>query len=171
MRRKHVPAEQLYIHFVTFSCYKRRQVLRFDQANRVVLSCLNRSLQFFRGDCLGFVLMPDHVHLLVWFPEKNQLADFLHDWKQQSSHFIKRQVNKHKWSFFKQVPPDDPIWQKRYYSFEIYDPDKVEEKLAYMHQNPVRAGLSDFPCDWKWSSARWYENGRSVGVPIRMPDF
>ena len=35
-----------------------------------------------------------------------------------------------------------------------------------MHQNPVRTGLVQMPCDWRGSSARWYEQWRSVGVPI-----
>ena len=45
--------------------------------------------------------------------------------------------------------------------------EKVREKLTYMHENPVRAGLVAQPCDWAFSSARYYEQGRSVGVPIR----
>ena len=48
----------------------------------------------------------------------------------------------------------------------MYSDDKVREKLIYMHENPVRAGLVARPCDWPFSSARYYEQGRSVGVPI-----
>ena len=54
----------------------------------------------------------------------------------------------------------------RNYSFEIYETAKLEEKLQYMHENPVRAGLVKRPTDWRWSSARWHEWWRTVGVPI-----
>jgi putative transposase len=60
----------------------------------------------------------------------------------------------------------DPIWQPRHYDFNLFSEDKIEEKLTYMHQNPVRAGLVQGPCDWPWCSARYYEQVRSVGVPI-----
>ena len=52
------------------------------------------------------------------------------------------------------------------HSFEIYERTKLEEKLQYMHENPVRARLVERPSDWRWSSARWYEWRRTVGVPI-----
>ena len=65
---------------------------------------------------------------------------------------------------------DDPVWQAKYYGFNLFSEDKIVEKLTYMHQNPVRAGLVEQPCDWRWSSARWYEQRRTVGVPITPLD-
>ena len=61
----------------------------------------------------------------------------------------------------------DRFWQPKYYSFEIFSRQKLEEKLNYMHLNPVRAGLVQRAVDWRWSSARWYEWSRTVGVPIQ----
>ena len=63
-------------------------------------------------------------------------------------------------------PKTDPIWQVRFYSFEIYTTAKIEEKMNYMHLNPVRAGLVETPTQWRWGSARWYLEGRTMGVPI-----
>ena len=60
----------------------------------------------------------------------------------------------------------EPVWQSGYYDFNLFTERKVEEKLAYMHQNPVRAGLVAKPEDWPWSSAGYYATGRSVGVPV-----
>ncbi len=62
-------------------------------------------------------------------------------------------------------PKSDPIWQVRFYSFEIYTTAKFEEKLS-----PVRAGLVETPTQWRWSSARWYLEGRTVGIPIQWVD-
>ena len=61
---------------------------------------------------------------------------------------------------------DTPVWQAKYYVFNVYSRRKLEEKLAYMHQNPVRAGLVEHACQWRWSSALYYEEGRSVGVKV-----
>lgn len=58
------------------------------------------------------------------------------------------------------------FWRPKYYSFEIYSTEKLEEKLNYMHLNPVRAGLVEEAVEYRWSSARWYGDRRTVGVPI-----
>ena len=60
----------------------------------------------------------------------------------------------------------EPVWQAGYYDFNLFTERKVEEKLTYMHQNPVRAGLVGKPGDWPWSSAGYYATGRSAGVPV-----
>ncbi|WDI40876.1 REP-associated tyrosine transposase [Bremerella sp. P1] len=171
MANRRQPLEQLYIHFVTFSCYHRRRILEYDQANRVVLGCLNTNLKVHRGRCAGFVLMPDHVHALVWFDTLNQLPSFIQKWKHDSSYAIKEQYRRWAWSYGDAIGDDTPIWQRRYYSFEIYHPAKIQEKLDYMHMNPVRAKFALLPAQWRWSSARWYDKGKSVGVPISMPEF
>jgi putative transposase len=58
------------------------------------------------------------------------------------------------------------LWTPKYYAFELYSRPKVEQKQESMHFNPVRAGLVDRPEDWRWSSARWSLERRTVGVPI-----
>ena len=60
----------------------------------------------------------------------------------------------------------DPFWQPRYYPFNLYSQKKATEKLDYMHLNPVRAGLVEKAVDWAWSSARYFDSGKSVGVPL-----
>ena len=54
----------------------------------------------------------------------------------------------------------------KYYPFNLYTEKKALEKLDYMHKNPVTAGLVEQACDWQWSSARYYEQRKSVGVPL-----
>lgn len=66
----------------------------------------------------------------------------------------------------RKMDSDDPVWQAKYYCFNVYSEKKVREKLAYMHHNPVKAGLIDHPEDWRFGSARWYLLGKPVGVPI-----
>jgi putative transposase len=51
----------------------------------------------------------------------------------------------------------------------VFSEKKLEEKLDYMHLNPVRRGLVLRAVDWKWSSARWYLQRKSVGIKIQMP--
>jgi putative transposase len=166
MNRRRIYDREGHAHFVTFSCYRRRRLLDHDRARAVVLEVLASQLAMQRGQCVGFVVMPDHVHTIVWFPDPDQIAPFMKQWKQRSSIKIKRLLRDRLVAHASQVDPSEPIWQARYYDLNLFTERKVEEKLAYIHENPVRAGLVHHPCDWLWSSARHYGSGASVGVPV-----
>ena len=169
MVKRRVYDDQKHIHYVTFSCYKRRNLLQHDRAKRIVIGHLGSRLAKHDGLCIGFVIMPNHVHALVWFPETRQLSPFMNKWKDQSSRVLKELFRTRFRNYWSQVDESEPIWQPRYYGFNIWSRQKVEEKLEYMHMNPVRAGLVEKAVDWKWSSAGWYDDRKPVGLPIRWP--
>jgi putative transposase len=164
--RRQIIDDRLYAHFVTFSVYRRRCLLDHDHPKRIVLGVLNEELHRHEALCVGFVILPDHVHGIVWFPRPGLLSAFMHGWKRKSSFHIRSWYRREASSYFEGFGEGDRFWQPKHYSFEIYERNKLEEKLQYMHENPVRAGLVERPTDWRWSSARWYEWRRTVGVPI-----
>ena len=167
MDRRRIIDGQLYTHFITFAVERRRRLLDLDQPKRIVLGVLNHQLESFQAKCVGFVLMPDHVHALVWFPATGKLSRFIHGWKRMSSFQLRNWYRTTAPAYFSEFGEGQCFWQPKYYSFEIDNEKKQEEKLDYMHQNPVRAGLVTRATDWKWSSARWYACQRTVGVPIQ----
>jgi len=168
--KRRIVDDQLYSHFITFSVYKRRRLLDHDSPKRIVLGVLNFVLQKHSAQCAGFVLMPDHVHALIWFSETNQLSRFMHEWKRQSSLKIRQWYRRQAVNYSANFEEGDKFWQPKYYAFSIYERHKLIEKLQYIHLNPVRAGLVDAAVDWPWSSARFYERQQSVGVPVRLAE-
>ncbi|WP_152053266.1 REP-associated tyrosine transposase [Tautonia marina] len=166
MSNRPIADEERYVHFITFSCDHRRRLLDHDHPRRIVLGVLNGQLTRQGATCVGFVVMPDHVHALIWLPRTHQLSAFMHEWKRQSSFRIRSWYRDMDAAYFKEIGHGDRFWQPKYYAFAVHSRAKLEEKLKYIHLNPVRAGLVERPVDWPWSSARWYEQGRSVGVPI-----
>ena len=64
-------------HFVTFCCYRRRPSLRTAAAKRVFENALERVRRGFGLCVYGYVIMPEHVHLLLSEPQKETLADAL----------------------------------------------------------------------------------------------
>jgi putative transposase len=110
--------------------------------------------------------MPDHVHALIWLPEIGRLSGFMLGWKRVSSYRIGEWYRRYGSEYAEALKEDPRVWQPRYYAFAIRSEDKLREKLDYMHRNPVAAALATEPGDWRWSSARWYERRRSVGVTI-----
>lgn len=158
-----------HAHFVTFSCYRRRRLLDHDRAKRVVLGVLNSQLGRQDGRCVGFVVMPDHVHAVVRFPEPGQIGHFLKPWKPRGSVQIKRLMRSRSVRYAGTIDLTEPVWRAGYYDFNLFTEREVEEKLADMPRDPVRAGLVAKAEDWPWSSAGYDEAGRSVGVPVAWP--
>ena len=137
-------------HFLTFSCYHRRPYLDSEEARNLFEAALERIRQRYLLVVAGYVVMPEHVHLLVSEPSKGSLSQAIQALKLS----ISRRRGEH------------PFWQARYYDFNVHSSKKVSEKLHYMHQNPVRRGLVEKPEQWAWSSFCHYASGERGTVEI-----
>jgi len=151
-------------HFVSFACYKRRKLLFFEKTKYMVLEYLRSEATKHNAKVIGFVIMPDHVHALVWFEGPGHLSSFMRGWKRNSSYQIKEFLKDT--NYAKELGEREPVWQAGYYDFNVTSTKKMNEKLDYIHNNPVVEKLVKDPCDWEFSSAAWYEKGKSVGVKI-----
>jgi len=147
--------ESGHSHFVTFSCYHRRPLFTADRAKRIFELALERVRRSFDFRVYGYVVMPEHVHLLVSEPERGMLADALKSLKQGVS---RRLVAGAPFKPGVGLSGDFPqhFWQKRYYDFNVRNYRQFVEKLRYIHRNPVKRGLCERPEDWEWSSFRQY---------------
>ncbi|MBF0497650.1 MAG: transposase [Deltaproteobacteria bacterium] len=152
-----------HAHFVTFSCYHRRRLLNHDRAKQIVLSVFALQVEKQQVESMGFVIMPDHVHSLIMFSGDgdNTIGSFMKQWKQQSSVQLKKFLSSTLTEYTSKISLADPVWQRRYYDYNVYSERKLTEKLEYMHNNPVRAGLVRKASDWRYSSAWFYEYGKA----------
>jgi putative transposase len=119
---------------------------KFSEGLRdVFLNCLERIRRHYRFRVYGYVVMPEHVHLLVSEPELESLAKAIQALKVSLVRCSKsvREVQ-------------GTFWQKRYYDHNIRSYDSFVEKLRYIHRNPVKRGLCGTAMDWRWSSFRHY---------------
>ena len=151
-------------HFVTFCCYHRRRLLTTDESRRIFESALERVRRSFRLQVYGYVVMPEHVHLLLSEPQQDTLADVLKSLKQGVSRRLIGKLPLKPKPGLSGAP--DHFWQKRYYDFNIRNYPQFVEKLRYIHRNPVKAGLCELPEDWQWSSFRHYATGLEGRVEI-----
>ncbi len=100
----------------------------------------------------GYVVMPNHVHLLLSEPDHATLAVAIKSLKQGVA---------------RRLMGDAPhFWQKRYYDFNVRTEEQFREKLRYIHRNPVKKELCARPEDWAWSSFRHYAMGEEGVVEI-----
>jgi len=144
-----------HLHYVTFTCYHREPLLTRAESRDVFVHTFERTRQWYGFFVVGFVVMPEHVHLLVSEPQRARLSLALQMLKQTVSRKLRSTV-----------APTTPFWQARYYDFNVWSEGKRVEKLRYMHRNPVKRGLVESPEDWGWSSFRHYLTGEDVGVEI-----
>jgi putative transposase len=152
------------LHFVTFSCYRRRPLLGTRRARDRFVKILDevRSRHEFR--IVGYVVMPEHVHLLVSEPAKFNPSKILQVLKQKVSGALhrkpKRSAPGQLFLAFPEAAADAAaFWQRRFYDFNVWSAKKVKEKLEYMHANPLKRKLVTHPKDWPWSSWSYYEQG------------
>jgi putative transposase len=141
------------LHFLTFSCYKRQP----NFGNAPSRTTFETSLEQVReryGLCVyGYVVMPEHIHMLVNEPEQGPLSRVMQSLKQSVARTLALRAA-------------DPFWQARYYDFNVWSERKFVEKLRYIHRNPATRGLVARPEDWQWSSFRHYANGEVSRVEI-----
>jgi len=145
-------------HFVTFCCYHRQPLFTVPETYRVFEKALERIRRNYRLRVYGYVVMPEHVHLLLSEPERATLADALKSLKQGvSRRLLAKQTAAPENVEGGPLKPEvglsgacaDHFWQKRYYDFNIRNHDQFVEKLRYIHRNPVKAGLCQRPEDWQ----------------------
>ena len=141
------------VHFITFSCYGRMPLLDSRAAKETFERTLERVRMWYGCSIAGYVVMPEHVHLLLSEPERSKLSVTIQMLKQITSQKLRA----------KHLPR---FWQVRYYDFPVWSEAKRIEKLRYIHRNPVKRGLCDRPEDWEWSSFLHYATGQEGRVEI-----
>jgi putative transposase len=124
-------------HFVTFSCYHRLPHLRDERLRDLFVECLERMRCNYRFRVYAYVVMPEHVHLLVSEPEGEVLA--------KAIQALKISVARRAMSY--RAECDAAFWQKRYYDHNVRTHESFVEKLRYIHRNPVKRGLVEKPED------------------------
>jgi putative transposase len=159
------------LHFVTFSCYRRRPFLGTRRARDRFVKILDqvRARHGFR--LIGYVVMPEHVHLLLSEPPKGSPSKVLQVLKQKVSAALRKKRRPSSpgqlaLRFPETQRDGNHFWQRRFYDFNVWSEKKLKEKLHYMHGNPAERKLVSHPRDWPWSSFSFYAKGEAGLIRI-----
>ena len=153
------------LHFITCSCYRRLPLLGTADRRDLLLSLLEEVRQRHRFVVLGYVVMPEHFHLLISESQETTPSIAMQVLKQRFAHQVLAQLRKQRSASPRAA---GEIWQRRFYDFNVWTEHKRIEKLRYMHRNPVKRGLVIQPEQWAWSSFRNYAFGEAG--PVRIND-
>jgi putative transposase len=153
---------QGHLHFVTFSCYRRLPLLGSVRARNAFVKILGDVRDRYGFALVGYVVMPEHVHLLISEPAAGTPSTVLQVLKQRVSRRLRRKAQRGVSTRQLRLRFQDSdhclpqFWQPRFYDFNVWSQKKFVEKLQYMHMNPVKRRLVSHPKDWSWSSFSFY---------------
>jgi len=154
------------LYFLTFSCYRRRQFFTKSARCDLFLEVLERVRRRYRIVVLGYVVMPEHVHLLVSEPQRQTLSDAMQALKLGFVRICQCSDGNSG-----ATPIPNPFWQARFYDFNVWTEEKRIEKLRYLHRNPVERGLVQSLEEWPSSSFRWYAFRETGQVRVNDTDI
>jgi putative transposase len=154
------------LHFITCSCYRCLPLLGTARSRDLFVKILNHVCARYQFSLVGYVVMPEHIHLLIGEPKVGTPATVMQVLKQR----VTRALDQRR----RECPPESEVplcqertaanrsfWERRFYDFNVWSRKKEIEKIDYMHMNPVKRGLVAHPKDWRWSSYARYQ-GLSV---------
>ena len=152
LRRLHHSGQS---HFLTFSCYHRLPLLAQLHMQDAFLLALEQTRRRFQMRIYGYVVMPEHVHLLLSEPGGEMLSRAVQVLKSKVSIQSRKQRER--------LAGDLPFWQARYFDHNVRNYEGFITQLRYIHRNPVKRGLCNAPDAWPWSSFRAWALGE-VGI-------
>jgi putative transposase len=175
------------MHYITCSCYRREAWLGIPSRRTLFLNILEEVRRGYDFVVAGYVVMPEHIHLLVSEPEKGNLSLVMQVMKQRVARRVLSELRRGTRdgvpTLSQRTRKDgaptrkdrDPgseaehFWQARFYDFNVWSAAKHVEKLRYTHRNPVRRGLMLEPEQWEWSRFRAYAYGEPGLVLVNAP--
>ena len=160
-----------HAHSLTFSCFRRQPLLAGDRSRQWMLDGIEQARTEHQFHVWAYVVMPEHVHLLIWPEAEYSISAILKTMKQSVSRkallFVRRQAPE----FLMQMEDKRPNGQSSYrfwqrgggYDRNLTEPKTIWQAVDYIHANPVRRKLCERAVDWSWSSAvEWEQPGSGL---------
>jgi putative transposase len=157
------------VRFVTFTCFHRQKLLTEEA---VIAEFQDQVIQTFRARFIkifAYVVMPEHVHLIVHPPDSVKLGPVIGELKSKAATRIlsKKLIDLPAICYvIKKGVSRRAVWQPRCYDHNCRTRETMIEKINYCHNNPVKRRLVKESGDWRWSSFNWYRGLKDVPLTI-----
>jgi REP element-mobilizing transposase RayT len=183
MGRKYAIRSQEHFYFVTFTVIEWIDAFTREEYRNIFIESVNYC-QKEKGLLVGaWCIMSNHIHLALASYGNHKLEDIIRDMKSYTSRHIRKymehnpQESRKKWMLEmmkkagvkKSNNKDFQFWQQHNHPIELSNNEIIQQRIDYIHENPVKAGLVENPSDWLMSSARDYE-GKPGPIKIYFMD-
>ncbi len=160
------------MRFVTFSCHRRLPLLGHPAIRDLLAAELSATRQTYRFELFAWVVMPEHVHILLR-PREGALTEVLRGLKTSVAKQVVARWRQLQAPILAEILTSagtSRFWQKGGgFDRNVRNLSEFCREVRYVHHNPVERGLAAAPQDWKWSSARWWMGERSGTVECDPP--
>ncbi len=152
---------------MTTTCNGWKPLIRQTDSYDLINSSLTFVGEKYNCDVLGYVIMPNHLHLLLYFKGENHLSGYMRDFKKFTSVKIRQELeNRNLIYTLDSIRTDSrnrifKVWEERFDDQYIRSKAMLKHKLDYIHENPLQShwNLVEYPDDYAYSSASFYGNG------------
>ncbi|ALI97783.1 REP-associated tyrosine transposase [Rufibacter tibetensis] len=175
MSRKYKFYNQEGLYFVSFAVVYWIDVFTREEYFQIVTDSLAYCRKHKEMEIYAWCVMPSHVHLLFRAKDNNPgalLKDFKTHTSKQMQNAIAHNIQESRkewmlWLMERAGLKSSNIqkrqfWQQHNQPVELWSPSIIDQKIDYIHQNPVEAGFVAEPHHWKYSSALDYSGGKGV---------
>jgi putative transposase len=158
--------------FVTFSTHRRIPILTDRTINDIVVGAIFHVCNTYHLRLLAYVIMPEHVHLVVVPPLTAKLGPIIGEMKFSSAMRIHELLIARQSLLLERLltvrngVSKFCLWQRRCYDHNCRTVSSVWEKVNYCHDNPVKRGLVKSAEDWGWSSYSYYRRSDNALAEI-----
>jgi putative transposase len=151
--------------FITTSIFNKEHLLLDENICKMIVENFVFYNKKYNAKLLAYVLMSNHIHFVIWFDKEEEaqspVSEYMRDFKKYLSTQIIKYLEKNRGEFLRKFicvikKQDYKIWEDNFDGVHLYTKKVCEEKIDYIHDNPVKAELVKFPEDYKYSSAKFY---------------
>jgi putative transposase len=181
MSRKYKFHEKGSAYFVSFATVNWIDVFTIDLYFSLMIESLDHCRKNKGMEIYGYCIMPSHVHL-IFRSAIGDPSELMRDLKGFTSRKIMKTIQDNPeesrrewmlWMFERAGGKNSNVkkkqfWQQNNQPIEIWSLKVFEQKLNYIHNNPVESGFVTDPIDWKYSSARNYSNNDQTVFEIDL---
>jgi len=174
--------ENYYAHFITYSVVNWIDALSRPVYKDIVVDSLKHCIDKKGLKLHAWVIMNNHVHLIITAEDDNKLADIIRDHKKFTAQLLlqtiadNQQESRKSWMMwlFSSAGKENPnnknyqFWQQDNHPIILSTPEMMVQRLNYLHQNPVRAGIVYKAEDFVYSSAIDYYTDNKGLLPIEL---
>lgn len=160
------------VRYITFSCHRRSPLLGNPSIRDVFVRALYAARARFRFELYAWVVMPEHVHLMLRPPEGLALDAILKALKQSVAQTVIARWKQLNATVLDSITVHGRIrfWQRGGgFDRNVRDQSELAREIRYIHRNPIERGLVQSPEDWVWSSLRWWMGIGSDDQPCDTP--
>jgi putative transposase len=153
-----------HANFITITCLEWRYILVEDSFKEIIISSLKFLSDSKRVNIFAFCIMSNHLHMIWQMIGDHRKEDVQRDFLKYTGQRILKVMRNSKSPLLDKlyVGAKDrkyQVWERNALSIPLYSDKAFFQKLNYIHNNPVVAGLCDSAEDYKFSSALFYSRG------------